>query len=88
MSSCHPTWTGSSPLVQREGERKEGRESEISDGEGGGGRNKGRSVRKRGGKKGGMEGRTVFAFKLIQANLVSLNLGTWLRSTSKDDTSV
>ena len=38
MLSCHPTWTGSSPLVQREGERKEGRESEISDGEGGGGR--------------------------------------------------
>ena len=47
-----------------------------------------RSVRKRGGKKGGMVSRTVFAFKLIQANLVSLNLGTWLRSTSKDDTSV
>lgn len=48
-----------------------------------------RSVRKRGGKKGGMEVmvRTVFSFQLIQANLVSLNLGTWLRSTSKDDTS-
>ena len=41
MLSCHPTWTGSSPLVRREGERKEGREREISDGEGGEGRNKG-----------------------------------------------
>ena len=95
---CHPaTQPGQDPVHWYE-ERERGREGgrgekgkKATEREGEEGRREEgkRSGRKRGGKKGGMEDMvgTVFAFKLVQANLVSLILGTWLRSTSKDDTS-